>query len=376
MPQEISHKWFAFYLQKLGWKEVRSNQKSINVYLEPNQKEPFEIYLPTKLIQGYEQKILDAISTLCIVLDKPQQVVINMIKGLNNDLHNYRITNSNTGGVKLSLMQTLLNANRVMLLNASRYTRGQIYQELSAKDKKSHKSPTEASKSYLTHCNFMHTWPGSFGITIKAPLNLPSLGLLDSIPDTVERKTTKVILKGFSLINGAVEKKSHDYIIDNIDSPNEFLVFNSFPEVLNTIKSYSIEYSVNTSPIIPIGKAFEQFKKAEITEKSLLYVDKAIEQLKEPDTEKNITIVGFPTTIKASKEDILSPKLFEESRKVIVKGVSRDIEFASLTMHLSLEDYKKAIAAQSDAKDVKVRCKVKKKNKGWEVLSVKSFELI
>lgn len=376
MKQEITHKLFAFFLQKLGWKEVRSNQEGINIYLEPEQNNPFEIYLPIQKIKDYDRKIQDAISTLSIALEMPKQVVENKIRGLNNDLHNYRITENQNDGVQLSLMQTLLSVNRSLLLNASKYTRSLIYRDLTHKEKSSQKSPLEGSNDYLSQCKFLHTWQGSFGITIEAPLNLPSLGLFDDIPDTVERKTTKAIINGFKLINGAVENKSHDFIVDNISDPKEFLIFSSFPEILEIIKSRKIEYTVDTSPLIKIDASLKESSKSMLSEKTLMFVDRAIDQLKDPDTEKDITIVGFPETIKASKEDILSTGLFQGSRKVIVKGVSRDIDYAALTMNLSLEDYKKASKAQGEAKDVQVRCRVKKKNKGWEVLSVKSFQVI
>jgi hypothetical protein len=45
-------------------------------------------------------------------------------------------------------------------------------------------------------------------------------------------------------------------------------------------------------------------------------------------------------------------------------------------MDLSLDDYKKAIRAQAEVREVRVRCDVKKRYRGWEVVSVKSFDLI
>ena len=88
-----------------------------------------------------------------------------------------------------------------------------------------------------------------------------------------------------------------------------------------------------------------------------------------------VEILGFPETISASKKDLLQ-NVMDSNRKVIVRGVSRQINNASLKMELPLDDYKKAIRAQDEVKNVKVLCEVKKKLRGWDVTNVKSFELI
>ena len=55
----------------------------------------------------------------------------------------------------------------------------------------------------------------------------------------------------------------------------------------------------------------------------------------------------------------------ERERKVIVKGASRSIDYAALPMFLSLADYKKAIKAQDETRDVKVRCRLKGNGRYW-----------
>ncbi|MCI5165526.1 MAG: hypothetical protein D3903_05390 [Candidatus Electrothrix sp. GM3_4] len=371
----------ALFLSKLGWKKIASNRSSIMIYLEPNEEEPFEIYLPTKKIQEYDKKINDALNVLSIVLEKPYQLIINKINGIDNDLHNYRINKENNA-IKVALIQSLLNANKTMLVKASKLAYNKhIYENLSSTEKKSRKGPRDASNDYFMSCNFLHTWKGSFGMTIETPIkteqNSHQLTLFDNIIEkTFERETTNLILKGFELINGAVERKTYNYILDEVETPDDFLFFSSFPDLLGNIESNIIEYSVDVSPLIPVTSEVKTNIKTKLSEKSINYIYDAVEDLKTPSKELDVTIIGFPEKIYASKQSIISNNNNNENLKVTVKGISREIETTSLTMFLTIDDYQKAINAHREARDVRVTCKVRKKTRGWDVLSVESFDLI
>src|SRR5204862_221440 len=135
---------------------------------------------------------------------------------------------------------------------------------------------------------------------IETPLQIPSLGLFDNtqIPESLGRKTTKSVLKGFNLVNAALEKKSVDYLFDSIgDSKKEFLILSHFNDLLNSIKNYNIEYSVATSPIIKLNNDILPTSGINIDRKSLHYIETAINKLKTSDKIQKISFVGFPEAI-------------------------------------------------------------------------------
>lgn len=376
MKTKLNHEIISLFLRKLGWKVLPSNRSAIDVFIEPDTEDPLEIFLPNTNVSGYKEKLNDAVRVLSFSIGDNEDAVARSIYGFDKDLHNYRIEKSPPEGAPVALVHSLVGATKFMLHDASRYHSKNTYHQLSNKEKKNTKSPTEESALFVKQCNFLHTWRGSFGITIETPLWLPSLGLFPNVPDTLGRKTTKLILKGFNLVNSAIEKESSDVIIDSIDNAGEFLIFKQFPELLESIKSNNIEYSASTSPIIKLDESYKPSSKIKINEKSLGYIEKAVDQLVISEQTETISVVGFPETIKTTKEGILTPDTIEGERKVIVRGTSKTIGHVALPMFLSLEDYKKAIRAQDGAKDVQVICKVKKKQRGWEVLKVITFSPI
>jgi len=374
MENVIQHNVFSLFLTRSGWKKIQSTNEGVDIYIEPNEIDPLEIYMPNKNITRYNEIINDAIRTLSFSLNRKENELKNQIIGFDKDNHNYRIKTNDPESVPITIVHEILSATRCMIKEASYLELAKEYHALCPKDRKIRKSPSEESKKYLSSCKFTHTWRGSFGVTVQAPLLMPSIGLSENIPDTLGRKSTKLILNGIKLINAAVKTKSHNYILDNIKQDREFLIFNNFPELQENLKSNSIEYSIETSPLIMIDKNKYNESKININNTSLRYIERAIDELKKNDNELTIELVGFPEKIKSEKKYLLNG--LDGDRRVTVKGVSRDIDYASLTMSLSLEDYKKAIKAQEIPRDVKVKCKVKKKNKGWDVVEVYSFELL
>jgi hypothetical protein len=385
MKTNLSRETFALYLKKLGWISVPSNRNAIDIYIEPATNEPIEILLPNREISDSKEIIDSAVNVLSSYLDKSKETVEKYISGIDKDFHNYRIKDPHNSprtiidSAPVTLVQSLVSATRFMLQDASKFHAKNDYQKLSQEEKKNHQSPKEVSKDFLGKCRFLHTWIGSFGITIETPLQIPSLGLFDNtqIPESLGRKTTKSVLKGFNLVNAALEKKSVDYLFDSIgDSKKEFLILSHFNDLLDSIKNYNIEYSVATSPIIKLNNDILPTSGINIDRKSLHYIETAINKLKTSDKIQKISFVGFPEAIRSSKQGLLSEETTKDIRKVTVKGTSKDIGHASLTMSLSIDNYMKALKAQQERKDVQVVCEVKQVLKGWEVIKVHAFDHI
>ena len=372
----IDHKLISFYLSKKGWTKASTNRKSIDIFIEPGVEHPFEIILPNRKFEsGYDLTINDAIRILSEIEDRPEDKVKESIKKIDRDFHNFRIKTKESDSVPLDLLNALLNVNRNVFSRASQQENKLVYDRLEAEKRKNSKTPREEAKRFIKDCRFTHTWRGSFGITIEAPLYLPSLGLLEDIPETVSRKTTKRIIDGYNLIEDAVKENSSDFIIENLEQEQDILIFEHLSELQSVIRREEIEISVNFSPIIKPDEKYRERARTNLNEKSLRITEEAINQVKYKKQEFDIEIIGFPKTIHASKEDLLKDTDGSD-RRVIVEGVSREIDHASLRMVLSLDDYKKAIRAQDEVKNVRVKCRVKKRAKGWEVLSVIYFELL
>ena len=131
---------------------------------------------------------------------------------------------------------------------------------------------------------------------------------------------------------------------------------------------------MNLSPIIKIDDSVYDTTRFIINTKLLRYIERAVDQIKLPENELDLEVIGFPETISASKEVLLCE--VDGNRKVVVKGISIQVPNISIKLELSIDDYKKAIKAQDNITMVRVGCRVKKKVKGWEVIKLNYFNLI
>lgn len=374
--KSVSRDGLELYLSRKGWKKERSNRDGIEIFIEPNQVNPFEIFLPKRITDNSSQLLIeDAIKTLSHAEGLKRDEVVLGIIGIDKDLFNYRLPVESSEAVSVVLMREVLDATTHAFKEASYYEAKLYYDELSKVGKKNEISPKDQSFGFMKECRFAHTWKGSFGVTIEVPLQLPSYGLFDDIPDTLGRKTSKRIMKGFSIVEKAVELGSVDYILDNILVRDDILSLEAMPSLLGVLRNCEINLGVKYSPLISIEHGF--VSDVLINEKKLLVLEAAIDKVKYPDEIKDIVVIGFPETISSSKEDLLED-IDDAARRVTVRGISSQVDgkVLALKMDLSLDDYKKAIRAQAEVREVRVRCDVKKRYRGWEVVNVKSFDLI
>jgi hypothetical protein len=371
----IDHHLLGTYLTKKGWKKTKTNRLGIDAFIEPSENEQIEIFLPNNInLTSYDERIQEAIDIIAEYEDADKYQISRSIKSIDRDLHNYRVL-TKSDALPVELMQELINSVKSTIKEAVRYEHSKYYNTLTAPEKEKENNPRDESNLFISTCGFAHTWRGSFGITFEVPLWLPSLGLFVEIPDTIGRKVTKKILKSFDVIDKAIERKSYEYIMDNVEDNNDILFLSEYTKLYEPLQFNSIDFNVELSPSIPIDNDFKATQPYKITQKTLRFIDYAINQINLREDELEIEIIGFPETISATMQSLLSDELNAE-RKVIVRGVSGSIKFISAKMDLTLEDYRKAIKAQDEARSVRVKCRVKKKIRGWEVLKVHKFELI
>jgi hypothetical protein len=371
------HNDLRLYLQKFGWIENQTNKAGITVFTEPIAANPAEIFLPInekdKLVEQY---IKEAINILSFINNIDPILISNTITKLDRDLINYRVCEQNNDSIPVTFLEELLKSSKNSLKSASRIEYANYFKGLDSEGKEKHLSPLKHLEYYLNNLSFAHTWKGSFGVTIENPLEAESLGLF-KLEDSVGRKTTKRVFNSYNLVNEATIVNSSNYILEHIESKDEVQVLSPYLSLIESIKEINIKVSFNFSPIIDIEGIDKPGKPFMLNKKSFRLLDDALSQLTTEVEEIEIAFIGFPEVMRSPMDSLLEESvLFESERIVTVRGVSPETGTASLRMVLSLENYRKALKAQDTVKYVKVKCKVKRRLKGWEVLSVDSFDLL
>jgi len=368
---QLNIRLLAFYLERLGFKRVDTNRKGIDAFVEDVTHDAFEIYLPKNHeIPRAELMLKDAVTALSFYEDREAALVLKSLIAIDFDLHNYRIK-EDLDSISLPLMENLLLAAKFTFKESAKIEHTLYLQKLSQYQKAKEKSPKEESDQFVSGCRFAHTWHGSFGVTLETPLSIPSLGMNSDIPEPLGRKASKRIMSGMKVVAEAVNENSPNYILDHCE--NDILMFSSMPQLQEVIGTSTIEYSLNLSPVVKHDNSDAGAFVVPINSKILRYIERALDQIRLPDDELELEVVGFPETISASKESLLSE--VEGVKKVVVKGFSIQVPSITIRLELTLEEYRKAIKAQGEVKMVRVGCKVRKKVRGWDVLKLHYFRL-
>ena len=373
--RSIDHNLIDLYLTKSGWKKVKTNRSGIDAYIDSSEDNKIFIYIPNNSkMQGYYERIGQSIAAIAEYENKEVSSIARIIKNYDRDFHNYRIM-THRDSIPIILLEELLNSAKTSLKEAARLEHGHYINALKKDEKAIAKEHKDEAKMFVSNCSFSHTWQGSFGITIEIPLMPPSIGMFDDTIDTLGRKVTKRILNSFNIIDEAVRQESYNYIFDNIQDKSDILILSNYTLLNEYIQSNEIDFSVETSPSIKFTDVNNKALPYKINYRTLQYLQQAVEQISRDEDVLEIEITGFPETISATQLVLIHDELASD-RKVVVRGMSPQINEVSLKMELSLENYKKAIRAQDEIRSVAVRCKVKKRLRGWDVLEVYRFDLI
>jgi hypothetical protein len=355
-----------FFLERKKWKKKDSRYSGMFLFEDANTGA--ELLFPKDpSSDNFETYLNNSIEIISAVEETLPSLVILSLNNVGKDLHSIRVP-GNINALPLGFVeQTLVSINKLFELSA----RNELRNDHEVRENKELKIAI-LLKRYMNECSFAHTWKGSFGFTIEAPLNLMSIGLFSEVPENRERKISKRIFNGIKIINEAVGYNSVDYIVDNLEVGFDGRMCFQFYEISEQLKFPLLEYSTQWSPIVPIEERLLPIKKITLTSKTFSFAERAASKLLVSDDEKTVWFTGYPEVLRSQKEDMLDEKTFGEY-VVNVKGSSQETKYATLRMELDFSRYKKALSAHKEGKDIRVKCLLKRKIKGWDVLKVYEF---
>lgn len=360
------------FLEKKGWHRKETKFTGLVFYCNDLYKD-INIILPKNINNlDSEHKINDALNLIALMDEIELHVLKNLMYNFDKDLHNYRVPGANIESVSLLLAEEILTTSRKIIY----YTAQTVYDKMKDSFRNEKRSKYNISNSYVEKCSFAHTWRGSFGFTIETPLNLPSIGLFEDTPENYERMISKKIFDGMRIVTQAEENKSANFIVDNSEIGFNAKMLSSLMEIAECVQFRDLEYSTSWSPAIKVQEGYSDKKRFILNNNTFQYIEKALSQLgNEDDQEYEVVFYGFPEGFKSHKEKLLDSDSFGD-RFIFVRGFSDNLKTTTLKMELKLEDYLNAVRAHENHADVKVRCRIKKKFRGWEVTQVLSFEVL
>lgn len=358
------------FLEKKGWTCKETSRKGLLNYIEPIDEEgfdPYEILLPQNPNINPERYIRSAIEILSESTEQSYSSVETLIDGLNFDAHRFRVKTPESS-IPIDLMSNLLESGKRLLTSAADITFATIENAIS-------------SERFISECRFGHTYKGSFGVQLESPLDVLDDGngevgatLFSDIEEPLGRKITQRINRGFVLMDDAYKHFSSSYIVDQIgENVAEIKSFSEFSKYIDLFGRNDVNYCTAFSAMV--NSRIQNVKEFKIRPKGIEFMMEALGQYDIPAETVELTVIGFPQTF--TKPPSMMENL--DGGQVKVKGTSAQLEGASISLNkffLENEDYKKAIDAHKNLKNVKVVCSAKKMQRGWKVKEVISFSVL
>jgi hypothetical protein len=203
---EITPEKVQGYLRKEGWEQVRHPNENLLVfkYTSSTAEKPHTLVVPAKVdLADFEQRIRDSVHIISDIEEKPIGLVLQRILRRYIDEIKARITDETHGTdtLPLDVAAKVIKKLRDFIGFAA----------CSAADPKPFfVKATGIAGEFAQHCQFAHTFKGSFGFRVECPLSLPQQeSLLPEVAEIpFERQVMERIAKSYAAINSASESKN------------------------------------------------------------------------------------------------------------------------------------------------------------------------
>lgn len=247
-----------------------------------------------------------------------------------------------------------------------------------------------SSNRMVEHYRFGHTFSGSFGLTIEAPITrspflyqheVPQSTLFDvneyidieSIVMPMERRVMERIARGLQYTREATQAQNTDLLVQEYSSGLNSNMCRSVVGI-SQAKTSPVEYSILWSPRLKSSEDLSTFNSIRLNETSYALLEEASEILKtiEPEVRR---VRGLITEL-SSEGDPLGDN--NTDRSVVVRWINRERGERSIKIFVSLsrEDYIRAHRAHLSWSTVEVTGIVQRVGTIWRLIDPSDFDVV
>lgn len=225
---------------------------------------------------------------------------------------------------------------------------------------------------FSEQCRFGHTFRGSFGFQVEAPVGLNDQpALVDAVEETpLGRKVVERISRGFTSLALAERQGSVSPIVDD-NSGFSSNMCDVVVEIINGIGISRLEIEMKFSPewkadLSVLGQRFS------VTRSQVDILEEASRSLRVVEGPREVMIVG---RIKRLETTGNPADLFEERsrREIEMVWVSEEEKAVSVKLALNPEEYLRALEAHKNGKPVAAFGTLSRQGRSWKLADIKSF---
>lgn len=366
--ESITSADIELFLRRMGWEVIETKYKNYKLAKSPVDEDGnfVEIPYPTNTqTPEYKTNLKQFLYQIAQVLNEEPTAMTLLIKEIGSDFVYMRVSDPFVvrDSISLPLAEKLISSFHDLLkygAQAVEEIKTHFVGRLGAK-----------SNSFADNCRFAHTFKGSFGITIESPLYLPSVGMeAIKIQKPFERKVVEQIFKGLTITEAATENNSADIIVEHYDEGFNANMCEALVRVAEGINFMEVEYQAAWSPLVSFDPKIGIKNKVHLKERSFKLLSDAARHLKKVEDEKEVTIVGYITSLKAPVGFF---KDEDTQRLIDIQGTTTDGDSLKVLTHLSINDYLEAIEAHKSNLDISITGELKKVGKRWRLISYSNF---
>lgn len=234
----------------------------------------------------------------------------------------------------------------------------------------------------INHYRFGHTFRGSFGFTLKAPLLTESEKALQRPFDAVmperkspmSRRVLERIAIGLTLANQSADAGSSDFLVDNYQTGFNANMCSSLVSVSGD-EQRPVEYRIFWSPVLPTRLEVRDFHPVLIDEDKLVYLKNAGSKLKDLEKPKSVQARGYVKEMNTTDDPLgnIANRTIQLRWLNPIRGKGP----TTLTLNVDAESYQLAHAANIDwTKIMLVEGDAKfVRGKGWFLENPRNFRL-
>lgn len=365
---------FIAYMTYLsGWHKVKS-KSGWHVFVSDDTVAPveLEIILPDRADDyAAPTQIASALDLLANLREEDPEILAQNIAHYESDLFYIRNTNiDSNNSVELDVAAKQIQYfNKLIKQAADMEIRRKPY------DLSTHSA--DANK-LASHYRFGHTFRGSFGFTLNAPLktqaekSIQQPFLLDTQTVPLSRRVLERIARGLISVNESVKEKSSERIVSNyLTGLNANMCASLFAASLDY--KFIIEYKITWSPIIRVTPEADNFTSILVDTPQLTYIEKAEDQLKSLEEAPLVTVRGLVNHVGTTD----APLSDNAKRTITMTWLNNPYSKrpTKLTMKIDAHDYQIAHSANLNWDTIFVEGIPQAKTTGWVLDNPTNFRI-
>ncbi len=352
---------FTTYLRGTGWQRIKYHNDRLAVYAKEiyTEESPAIIALPANVnFSDFSARMIEAVQRLAEVEETSPDDIYQKIQAVGQDCIRLRLLLSPEALPSLELTSRFLQGARDLVVYAAC-----MEQEV----RRYFAQPFHIGKEQAEQYQFDHTFQGSFGFTIKAPL--PTFGQL-FLPGTgipLERRVVERITRGLQSIKNAEEMHNSEEISKRFDIGLNGNMCKAVINMLEEMSDIPIEYSVRWSLSLSPSSDVARIAPIVLDREAPYYLRDAAKYLERAATtniEKDKTIEG----------PVISLSFENQSERVVTLLADG---YGKVSFTLEAKDYANACDAHRDGLIVNVSGTLRRKTKRglWTLLSPHNFHV-